>query len=308
MAQLCIVIPVYRVEATLNRCIESVVGQDYADMEVILVDDGSPDRCPQLCDEWAARDPRVRVIHKRNGGLSDARNAGIEAAQAKYITFVDSDDYLGEGTYRPLMQVLESNEDIDILEYPAYVYYGSPRQYLLDFPVGNAYSNMREYWYEAQGYLHTYAWNKIYKRSLFAEVRYPVGVIFEDVHTMPLLLQKAGLLYTINQGLYHYCQNPNGITATADGNGLSMLLQPHVDIIRKSQRRDKAFQTYYLHVLNIQMDVCELTGDAPILPQLPVSPSLFNGLPRLKAITLNLLGIKRLCSLNKIIHKVWRNR
>ena len=132
--KLSVIIPVYRTEATLKRCVESVVSQDAADIEVILVDDGSPDRCPQLCDGWAGRDPRIKVIHKTNGGLSDARNAGIEAAQGDYLTFVDSDDYLGEQTYGPLMKLLADRPDIDILEYPVYVFYGSPKQHLLELP------------------------------------------------------------------------------------------------------------------------------------------------------------------------------
>ena len=92
--KLSIIIPVYAVETTLNQCIESVVSQDYNDFELLLVDDGSPDHCPQICDRWAAKDQRVRVIHQKNGGLSDARNKGIEEARGEYITFIDSDDYI----------------------------------------------------------------------------------------------------------------------------------------------------------------------------------------------------------------------
>ena len=89
--KLSIIIPVYRVEATLDRCVKSVLKQDINDMEVILVDDGSPDGCPKMCDEWAEKDSRISVIHKENGGLSDARNAGIDVACGDYITFVDSE-------------------------------------------------------------------------------------------------------------------------------------------------------------------------------------------------------------------------
>ena len=113
--KLSIIIPVYRVETTLNRCIESVVTQDFDDFELILVDDGSPDNCPQLCDSWAAKDRRISVIHKSNGGLSDARNAGIDMARGDYLTFIDSDDYLAEHTLAPLMQTLTQQPAIDIL-------------------------------------------------------------------------------------------------------------------------------------------------------------------------------------------------
>ena len=92
--KLSVIIPVYCVEATLDRCVESVLCQQVEDMEVILVDDGSPDCCPQKCDEWAQKDSRIRVIHKENGGLSDARNAALDIATGDYITFVDSDDWI----------------------------------------------------------------------------------------------------------------------------------------------------------------------------------------------------------------------
>ena len=306
--KLSIIIPVFRVEDTLDRCVESVINQNYNDMEIILVDDGSPDSCPQKCDDWAQKDSRINVIHKQNGGLSDARNAGIDIAQGEYITFIDSDDYIAEQTLTPLMQKLTERPDIDILEYPVYVFYGSPKQHLLDFPDEKTYNDMDEYWYKGQAYLHSYAWNKIYHSSLFMDIRYPKGVVFEDMHILPQLLKIAKTVMTINQGRYYYCMNASGITATADGDVLRMLLQPHAEIIRNSQRQDRDFQTYYLHVLNIQMDVYELTGDKPILPRLHLKPDYFNGVQRLKATTLNIVGINHICKINKTIHKLWRSR
>ena len=306
--KLSIIIPVYRTEDTLDRCVESVLHQDHPDMEVILVDDGSPDRCPVRCDDWAAKDQRIRVVHKVNGGLSDARNAGIGIATGDYVTFVDSDDYLAEDTYGPLMQRLGQQPDIDILEYPVYVHYGSPRQYLTDFKPETTYHDMETYWLDGRAYQHTYACNKIFRKSLFEEVRFPVGRVFEDAQTLPRLLEKTTTVVTCSLGLYYYCSNSNGITQTADGQALQMLLQPHVEMIGRIRRKDKAFETYYLHVLNIQMDVFELTGSTPILPLLPVKSSHFTGTQKMKAIALNLLGINRICQLNKILHKVWRSR
>ena len=306
--KLSIIIPVYRVETTLNRCIESVVTQDYDDFELILVDDGSPDNCPQLCDSWAAKDRRISVIHKSNGGLSDARNAGIDMARGDYLTFIDSDDYLAEHTLAPLMQTLTQQPAIDILEYPIYVHYGSSEQHLLDFQGDTIYQQMDDYWYKGQAYLHSYACNKIYRAELFQDIRFPKGIIFEDMHTLPRLLKKAKSVMTTSQGLYYYCKNDAGLTATADGNALRMLLQSHVEIIRDSQRQDRDFQIYYLRVLNIQMDVYELTGDLPILPVHTLRPNYFNGPSKLKAIALNLLGINNICKINKNIHKFWRSR
>lgn len=306
--KLSIIIPVYRTEDTLDRCVESVLRQDHPDMEVILVDDGSPDHSPARCDDWAAKDRHIHVVHKANGGLSDARNAGIDIATGDYVTFVDSDDYLADNTYGPLMQRLEQQPDIDILEYPIYIHNGSPRQHLTDFKPEATYHDMESYWLDGRAYQHTYACNKIFRKSLFDAVRFPVGRVFEDAQTLPLLLEKAGTVVTCSQGLYYYCSNSEGITMTADGQDLQMLLQPHVAMIGRIRRKDKAFETYYLHVLNIQMDVFELTGNAPILPLLPVKPEHFTDKQKMKAIALNILGINIICQLNKILHKVWRSR
>ena len=103
---LSVIIPIYNMTESLDRCVESVLGQGYDEMEIILVDDGSSDGSGEKCDEWERRDARIKVVHTLNGGLSSARNTGIDASNGKYITFVDADDYVGADTYRPLMNVL----------------------------------------------------------------------------------------------------------------------------------------------------------------------------------------------------------
>lgn len=188
---LSVIIPVYRVEHTLQRCVESVLSQGVDDMEVILVDDGSPDNCPVLCDGWAEKDARVKVIHKDNGGLSDARNAGIEMATGDYLTFVDSDDYVEDDTYPALLQIMAEHPDYDLLEYPIV-----NRLSLED----RTYQQTQEYWLDTKAYLHTYAWNKIYRRHLFDDIRFPVGRIFEDVYTFPQLLRVATTIATTQMG------------------------------------------------------------------------------------------------------------
>ena len=112
--KLSVIIPIYKVENYLERCVKSVLNQDYRDLEVILVDDGSPDCCPQICDDLARMDDRVVVVHKANGGLSSARNSGIEIAKGGYLTFLDSDDQWAEDKLRPLMEQLEKSE-VDML-------------------------------------------------------------------------------------------------------------------------------------------------------------------------------------------------
>lgn len=295
--KLSIVIPVYQSEATLDRCVESVANQTFSDLEIILVDDGSPDRCPQMCDDWVRRDSRISVIHKENGGLSSARNAGINKARGELITFVDADDFVDKGTYE---QVVPLAFEADIVEYAIYWQYGSDQQQLRSQPDA-IYSDMQEYWLKGKAYAHSYACNKVFRRELFAEVRFPEGRVFEDAATLPLLLQRAHRVVTTPRGCYYYCANQEGITAKATGRELGMLLESHIRTM--SYWCDDA---YYMHVLNIQMDVFDTTGKEPVLPRRYINP-ISNGLnvkQRLKAIILNLLGIKGICRLNKIVHKL----
>lgn len=299
--KLSVIVPVFQVESTLDRCIESIVGQSFVDFELILVDDGSPDRCPQMCNEWAERDNRIHVIHRQNCGLSAARNTGIEASSGDFITFVDSDDFLDKETYSKVMPLAES---YDIVEFPVYRFYGSEKQALLSFEE-HIYTNMEDYWLKGGAYNHCYAWNKVFRRTLFKDVRFPEGRVFEDVATLPSLLDKATSVKTCNQGLYYYCMNPEGITQTAQGRELTMLLENHLAVI--SHWCDA---NYYLHVLNIQMDVYEQTGKPLQLPYRSISPFSYNlsAINRLKALTLTLFGIKGICKINRFIHKLHLRR
>lgn len=293
--KLSVIIPVYRTERTLERCVKSILQQSYHDLEVILVDDGSPDNCPQLCDEWALKDSRIRVVHKPNGGLSDARNAGIDAATGDCLTFVDADDYLAPDTYA---QVMPTAAGSDIVEFPIYWHYTGDDERLMRFQPAD-YDDMSRYWLEGEAYTHTYACNKVFRRALFGDVRFPKGRVFEDAATLPLLLEHARRVSTVDAGVYYYVANPAGITAQATGQELTMLLEHHLAVIpRWCDAR------YYLHVLNIQMDVCELTDAEPRLPAYSVSPLArrLSLKQRLKATTLNLLGIKRICKLSKLLH------
>ena len=293
--KLSIIIPVYRVEATLDRCLQSVVSQSFRDFELILVDDGSPDRCPQMCDEWARRDDRIQVVHQQNGGLSAARNTGLDLARGDYVTFIDSDDFIAEDT---LSALAGSMNDYDIVEYPTFLHYDSPYQRRLDFGR-QTYDDSHAYWLQSRAYEHCYAWNKVYRRPLFNTVRFPVGKVFEDVYTLPRLLRQNPVIATISNGLYYYCNNPQGITATARGEQLRMLLDAH---LTSAMPVDDA---YYLYLLNIQLDVSEQTGDQPLLPVRHIKPC-GDTKQKLKAIALNKLGIKQICKLNKILHYIKR--
>ncbi len=209
---LTVIIPVYNVETTLRECVDSVLGQCVSGMEVILVDDGSPDDCPMICDELAAHDSRIRVVHKANGGLSSARNAGLDIATGVWVTFVDSDDRVEAGTYAPLMDYLLQHDDCDMLEFPLRhegVTRVTPR---IDEAV---FDSGRHYWYATMAWQHSYAWNKIYRRRLFHNIRFPVGKVFEDLRTLPRLLCHCGEVRTLPVGHYVYRWNEQGISVIA---------------------------------------------------------------------------------------------
>ena len=291
--RLSIIIPIYNVEDTLQRCLESVLTQMDERIEVILIDDGSTDSSGKIAEDMTAGKGNCRLIHQKKKGLSAARNAGIEVATGDYLTFVDSDDFVAEGTYDALLAVLAAHPDYDILEYPAMLYYGSAtRQRLLTFS-DTTISSIRDYWLVG-GHLHTYAWNKLYRRELFTDIRFPSGKVFEDVYTYPFLLQRAKVVATTSVGLYYYCQNGKGITAQAGGKELNDLLEAHLKHLKLWGELTPA---YYQALVNIQIDVYEATHAAPILPVLHYKGTL-------KLFILHLIGLKRLCQLNQFIHKI----
>ena len=220
--KLSVVIPVYRAEHTLDRCVESVLSQNVADMEVILVDDGSPDRCPAMCDEWKRRDERIRVFHKENGGLSDARNDGADIALGQYITFVDSDDYLHPYTLEPLMAWLGKNQDVDMLEYMIRHDDPSRRRFHL---VDRTFSSAQDYWLTTKAWRHAYACNKIYRYSLFGTVRFARGRLFEDLLFLPDILRAAKCIATTSDGYYNYCCNDAGISKRVTVSSVWQLLR-----------------------------------------------------------------------------------
>lgn len=277
--RLSIIIPVYNVANVLRRCVDSILGMDMNDYEIVLVDDGSTDGSGALCDEMADGNNRIRVIHQQNRGLSAARNTGLKRSHSEYVTFVDSDDFLDQETLPKLLAILREHTEYDILEYPVIIAYGSQHQHRLALGK-KEYSDMKRYWLSGQAYTHAYAWNKIYRRELFKGIRFPEGKAFEDVYTLPLLLEHAQSVATTSQGLYYYCYNGSGITATAGTKELADLLEAHRTYIEtytnQHDWRTKEFATYFAHVLNILLDV----GDkAPLWREIaqhitPTTPKL----------------------------------
>lgn len=302
--RLSIIIPVYNNEKTLERCVTSIISQSFRDYQMILVDDASTDKSPSMCDDFVKADHRIQVVHKKeNAGLSEARNTGIRKARGEYITFIDSDDYIQADTLAQLMEILSIHHEYDILEYPVWEHYGNPKKQRRLFLKKNVYINMDEYWFKGKAYMHSYAWNKIYKRELFTSLSFPKGRKFEDLHTLPSLLEQCSHIATTNKGLYYYCYNPQGITAQASARDHQDLLDAHLPTVRNLAKKfpsvDKRYLAeYYAHVLNIQLDVYEKSAQIPLtLPILPYYTTF-------KLKLLHLLGLRRLCIINKYYHRI----
>ncbi len=183
--KLSIIIPVYNAKGTLMRCVDSIVLQPVDKMEIILVDDGSTDGSSALCDnikrQYEDENCEIKVIHKENGGLSSARNAGIEASTGELITFVDSDDFLGRNTYSKQMEFFECAEDVDVVEFPVAKFYNEfLKKENIEFTV-DFYENPIDYLYETEAFHHAYAWNKIYRRCIFS----PTPTLQSPTPTLP---------------------------------------------------------------------------------------------------------------------------
>ncbi len=211
-----VVVPIYRVEKYINRCINSIQEQEYKNLQIILVDDGSPDKCPAICDDYAQQDRRITVIHKSNGGLSDARNTGIEASKGEYIAFVDSDDYVDKKYISHLYRLIKKySADISVCKYSK-VLEGSHKYRMNPETNETLLTNI-----EAMKDLFTYkeyspvqAWNKLYKASIFFDnmIRYPKGKIHEDTITTFKLFHCATKIVYSDQRLYYYLIRPDSIT------------------------------------------------------------------------------------------------
>lgn len=219
MPAISVIIPVYKVEPYLDACVSSVVGQTFSDLEILLVDDGSPDRCPELCDAWAKKDPRVRVIHQENGGLSAARNTGIEAAKGEFLAFVDSDDMLEPDALRrawEAQQACQADLVIFNLVYvdehnhplPAPDFSGFRDEVLTADEVWQRYFALAE-----QKIYYVVAWNKLYRRELFKTLRYAPGKRYEDQFLLPGLLAQCKTVACLRYVGYRYAQRGGSIMA-----------------------------------------------------------------------------------------------
>ena len=212
---LTVVIPVYNVEKYLNRCLKSILVQEWKNYDIILVDDGSTDRSPQICDDYVKAYDFISVIHKENGGLSEARNTGLSQAKGEYVYFPDSDDWLEPDTFIALAEALESQK-FDIISFNREFVKGEEDVIVSDsvetqvFDGKDAFVQMLKH-----SYITGFANDKVYRKSLFTDhnIQFPIGKYYEDLGTNYKLFLSAKRVYATNQKYYHYLiDNPDSIT------------------------------------------------------------------------------------------------
>lgn len=237
--KISVIVPVYKVEAFLDRCVQSIVSQSYKNLEIILVDDGSPDNCPSLCDAWAAKDSRIKVIHKENGGLSDARNAGMAIATGELMGFVDSDDWIAPGMYQHLYdRMKEDNSDIATCGVEMVWEDGTLSRVLTR--SGSCVLNQEEAMRAIieESWLKQPVWYKLYKTELVRQIPFPVGKYHEDVFWSYQAVSKAQKVSVSDKIGYYYFQRSDSIM----GKGYSL---KRLNAVEAKQQRLSYLQEEY---------------------------------------------------------------
>ncbi len=210
-----IIVPVYQVEKYLEKCINSIIAQTYKNLEIILVDDGSTDNCPAICDRFQSVDTRIKVIHQANGGLSHARNVGMEMATGDFIGFVDSDDWIEPNMYEVLMSALQdTGADIAVC--------GRQMETSDSKPVSIDATSCKRKLYSTEealrtmikggGIIRNTVWNKLYKRTVLSNISFPAGKIYEDLLWTPLVIGNAKLIVCMDSPLYHYLNRTDSLS------------------------------------------------------------------------------------------------
>jgi len=267
-ALISIIVPVYKTEKYLRRCVDSILAQTYTNIEVILVCDESPDNCGVICDEFKQKDSRVIVIHKENEGVSSARNDGLDVATGEYYGTVDSDDYIHPDMYKKLYRILK-NKDADIA--------ACRYQRTSEWSVGEAvcdtdkedlleYTNMEavyDYLEVKDNVIDGHTWNKLYKRDLFKCIRFPIGSIADDVATVYKLLYEAKKVVSTSQALYYFYNNPNSSTRVVYSERMFdslVAIKEQIDFFVEKNEAELiklSVVRYYLHLYKHYLKVSE---------------------------------------------------
>ena len=217
-----VIVPIYNVEEYLNRCVESIVNQTYQNLEIILVDDGSPDNCPRMCEDWVSKDNRIKVIHKENGGLSDARNAGMKIVTGEYISFIDSDDWIDRKTFSLVMEkIIAAKAQIGAFNIISVDSDSFTPDLSDEYELLNSEQAI-ENTIDDTG-VKTVAWNKVYHKNVLQGLTFPKGKLHEDEFFSYRALDRAERIVFLHRQCYYYFQRPTSIMGQYNVRHLDML-------------------------------------------------------------------------------------
>ena len=264
-----VIVPCYNVEKYLPKCIDSILRQTYQNLEIWLVDDGSSDRCGVICDEYSAKDKRINVIHKGNGGLSDARNVAIDKATGEWLTFVDGDDYIAENYVEELYSLVKRYDcQVGIVMPCLFKENTIPvpsSSIIVEEKMEPTYAVEQMFYQEK---FDTSAWAKLYHRRLFEKgIRYPKGLLFEDLPTTYLLLFNSSGVAFMNKQLYYYQLRSSSIEGSYSPKkiqsalALTNMMDANVEILKPVEKPFRCRKlSLYFHVI-LSMPVNEKNVD-----------------------------------------------
>ncbi len=315
-----VILPVYKVENYLRPCVDSILNQNYTDFEIILVDDGSPDKSPEICDDYARKDARVKVIHKPNGGQADARNVGLEVAQGDYICYIDSDDFLAnDGVLQLLADKTVNNPDIVHYKFKEWFESdGHIAECRFDYNVPTEGRSLAEIYCELvdKDAYYNSAWSKIIRRNLLIEnnIRFEKGIVGEDNEWYYHVVMVANSLVLVDESLYVYRRRQGSTTTTATRKNLVdqlHVLDKWVKILLEKPNDDRARVVWgslakqYCSALIIYAG---LTGVSDLYPQLREKDYLLRYSKTKRVVTFRkakkIVGIRGLILGLKIIKKL----
>lgn len=311
-AKISVIVPIYKVEKYLRKCINSILNQTYPNLEIILVNDGSPDGCGEICDSYALQDDRVKVIHKKNGGLSDARNKGLLIATGEYISFIDSDDYIDEVFYEVLLNLILTN-DADIAQCDFMKIYESDSSINKvsickdeEILILKNYESLEKL-YDENHEITVVVWNKLYRRAVLQEIYFPFGKIHEDDFTTYKVLYNANKIVLTSKKMYYYLQRDDSIMGRWDNKEfnpknlvfletyynqiifykekglmkLSDVVTERLEIYIRVSLNEISYSkldgknAYFSHVVNFYKDKFQLFNKGPKNPRLTIMRTIF---------------------------------
>ena len=283
MPTVSVVVPVYQVEPYLERCLDSLLAQTLRDIEIVLIDDGSPDRCGAICDAYASRNPQIRVIHQKNAGLSAARNTGIEAATGEYIMFVDSDDWVEPDFCRIPFEIAKAHAaDLVVFQH-----YSVKKWKRVPMDCGNLQEGLvTEEMGIYQDYLRFWmvpAWNKLFRKKLFQDYRFPEGRYHEDTGITHRLLHTADRIWFDRSFLYNYCSGRAGSITTkrtpkSSDDQFEMYMRKVKDLEQwgfQEEARCHRENIYYIYLISRTAEAVHYRECAEYFRSLPAVPERY---------------------------------